>query len=199
MRASRGGSRVYGERCSEGADFGVVEAKKVLRRGAGNDVAGLEQHDTGSEKQRFAEIVGDKDDGLPKTAGQGAEFALELGAGDGIERAEGLVHKENGRIGGERSGDSDTLTLAAGKLARAAMREFARSEADKLKHFIDARCGAGGIPTFQAGDETDVFRHGEMGEQAGILNDVTYATAEADGDPSCGRAILDENLSFGGK
>src|SRR5207253_10832643 len=114
MGASRGGSRVYGERCSEGADFGVLETKEVLRRGAGNDVAGFEQHDTGSEKQGFAESVSDKDDGLPKTAGKGAEFALELGAGDGIERADGLIHEEKGRIVGERARAPHTLTLPLG-------------------------------------------------------------------------------------
>src|SRR5258708_33960833 len=101
FEGSCGGSWGYGKRGSKGADFGVVEAKELLWSGAGNDAASFEQDDAGSEKQRFAEIVGDEDDGLAEAAGEGAEFALELGAGDGVERTEGLVHEQDGRIGCE--------------------------------------------------------------------------------------------------
>jgi hypothetical protein len=177
----------------------VVEAKKFLRRGAGNNAAGFEQDNAGGEEQRFAQIVGDKDDGLAEAAGEGAEFALELGAGDGIERAEGLVHQKDGGIGGESAGDADALSLATGKFAGAAMREFAGIEADEMEHFIDANGGARGVPVFQSGDKGDVFCDGEMGEKTGFLNYVTDAAAEADGVPSGGRATLDEDFSFRGK
>src|ERR1700674_1343925 len=193
---SCGGSWGYGERGSEGADFGVVEAKELLWSGAGNDAAGFEQDDAGSEKQGFAEIVSDEDDGLAETAGEGAKFALEFGAGDGIERAEGLVHEQNGRIGRKGAGNADALTLAAGEFAGAAMGEFAGIETDKLEHFLDSGGGAGGVPAFQSGDEGDIFCHGEMGEEAGVLNDVTHAAAEADGVPGGGRAALDEDFPF---
>ena len=177
----------------------MVEAKKFLRRGAGNDAAGLEQDNARGEEQGFAQVVSDEDDGLAETAGKGAEFALELGARDGIERAEGLVHQKDGRIGSESTGDTDALTLAAGKFAGAAMGEFAGFEADKLEHFIDASGGAGGVPLFQSGNKGDVFRDSEMGEEASVLNDVTDAAAEADGVPIGGRAILDEDFPFRGK
>src|ERR1700687_1790784 len=134
-----------------------------------------------------------------EAGGKGAEFALELGARDGIERAEGLVHQKDGRIGSESTGDTDALTLAAGKFAGAAMGEFAGFEADKLEHFIDASGGAGGVPLFQSGNKGDVFRDSEMGEEASVLNDVTDAAAEADGVPIGGRAILDEDFPFRGK
>jgi len=172
----------------------VVEAKKILRRGAGNDAAGFEQDDAGSEKQRFAEIVGDEDNGFAEAVGEGAEFTLELGAGDRVERAEGLVHEQNGRIGGEGARDTDALALAAGEFAGPTMREFARIEADKLEHFLDPSGGAGGVPVFQSGDEGDIFCDSEMGEEAGVLNDVTHAAAEAYGVPGGGRAALDEDF-----
>ena len=172
----------------------MVEAQKILGRSAGNDAAGLEQDDAGSEEKGFAKIVGDKDDGFSKATGEGAEFALKLGAGDGIEGAEGLVHQEDGRIGGEGARDADALTLAAGKFARAAMREFTWVEADKLEHFIDASGDAGGIPVFQFGNEGDVLRDGEMREKACILDDVADAAAEMDGVPYRGRAALNEDL-----
>jgi hypothetical protein len=174
----------------------VVEAKELLWSGAGNDAAGFEQDDAGSEKQGFAEIVSDEDDRLAETAGEGAEFALEFGAGDGIERAEGLVHEQNGRIGSKGAGKADALTLAAGEFAGAAMGEFAGIETDKLEHFLDAGGGAGSVPVFQSGDEGDIFCDGKMGEETGVLNDVTHAAAEADGVPDGGRAALDEDFPF---
>ena len=92
----------------------MVEAEKFLRGGAGDDAAGFKQDDARGEEKRFAQIVGDEDNGFAEAAGEGAEFALEFGAGDGIKRAEGLVHQKDGRIGGEGTSDADTLALAAG-------------------------------------------------------------------------------------
>lgn len=172
----------------------MIEAKELLWSGAGNDAAGFEQDDARGEKQCFAEIVGDQDDGLAEATGEGAEFALELGAGDGIERAEGLVHEQNGRIGRKGAGNADALALPAGEFAGAAMGEFAGIEADKLEHFLDAGGGAGGVPVFQSGNEGDIFCDGEMGEEARVLNDVTHAPAKADRVPSGARAALDKNL-----
>ena len=172
----------------------MVEAKELLWSSAGNDAASFEQDDARSEKQRFAEIVGDEDDGLAEAAGESAEFTLELGAVDRVERAEGLVHQQDGRIGGERARDADALALASGKFAGAATRKFARIEADKLEHFLDAGGGAGGVPVFQSGDEGDIFCDGEMGEEAGVLNNVTHAAAEVYGVPGGGRTALDEDF-----
>jgi hypothetical protein len=177
----------------------VVEAKKFLGRSVGDDAAGFEQDNTRGEEQGFAQIVGDKDNGFAEAAGEGAEFALELGASDGIERAEGLIHEQDGRIGGEGTSDADTLTLAAGKFARMTMREFAGIEADKMQHFINAGGDARGIPLFQNGNESDVFGNGEMGEETGVLDDVTDAAAEADEIPIAGGTILDEDFPLRGK
>src|SRR5437867_9874584 len=80
-----------------------------------------------------------------------------------------------------------------------AMREFARIEADKVEHFFDARGRAGGVPTFEAGHEADIFRDREMGEETSVLNDVADAAAEAYGIPRTGGAILNQDFSFRGK
>src|SRR5713101_4205385 len=171
----------------------MVEAKKFLRRNAGNDVAALQQHDARSEEQGFTQIMRDKNDCFAETTGEGAELALELGAGDGIECAEGLVHKENRRVGGKGAGHADPLPLAAREFAGAAAGEFARIEADKLEHFVDAGGDAGGIPFFQSGNEADVFRNGKMREKARLLNNVSDATAKADGVPFDGGAVMDKD------
>ena len=171
----------------------MVEAKKFLRRSAGNHAAALQQHDARSEEQSFTQIMRDKNDCFAEATGEGAEFALELGAGDGIERAEGLVHQQNGRIGGEGAGHADALPLAAREFAGAAAGEFARIEADKLEHFVNAGGGAGGVPFFQCGNEGDIFRNGKMREKARFLNDVSDAAAKADGVPFHGGAVMDKD------
>src|SRR5713226_8644208 len=171
----------------------MVEAEKFLRRGAGNDAAGLQQHDARSEEQGFAQIMRDKNDCFAEATGEGAELALKLSTGDGIERAEGLVHQQNGRIGGEGAGHADALPLAAREFAGAAAGEFARIEADKLEHFVNAGGDAGGIPFFQSGNEGDVFRNGKMREKARLLNNVSDATAKADGVPFDGGAVMDKD------
>src|SRR5260221_75149 len=112
------------ERRSEGSHFRMIDARKFLRSGIGNDAAAFEKDDARAEEQRFAKIVGDEDNGLTETAREGAEFALKLCASDGIERAEGLVHEEDGRIGGEGASDADALALAAREFVRAARGEL---------------------------------------------------------------------------
>src|SRR5260370_13501982 len=102
----------------------MIEAEKFLRGSAGDDAAGFEQDDARGKQQGFAQIVSDEHDGLAKAAGECAEFALELGAGDGIECAEGLVHEKNGWISSEGAGNADALALAAGKFAGAAAGNF---------------------------------------------------------------------------
>ena len=174
----------------------MVETKKFLWRGAGNDAASLEQDDARGEEESFAQIVSDKDDGFAEATGEGAEFTLEFGAGDRIERAKRLVHEQDGRIGGEGASDADALTLAAGEFAGAATGELFWIESDKLEHFIDANGSAPAIPFFERWHKADVFRDGEMRKKAGILNDVADATAEADGIPVGGGAILDEDFAF---
>src|SRR5258708_38293492 len=154
----------------------MVKAKEFLRRGTGNDAAGLEQNNARGEKQGFAQIVSDKDNGLAEAAGQGAEFALKLGARDRIEGAERLIHQQNWRIGGKGAGNADALTLASGEFAGAAASEFrARIQANKLKHFINARGGAGRLPVFQRGYQGDVFCNRPVREERGFPKYLTNA------------------------
>ncbi len=169
----------------------MIEAEEFLWRSSGDHAAGFEQDDAGSEEQGFAQIVGDEDDGLAQTAGEGAEFALE--------RSEGLVHEEKGRISSEGAGNTDALALAAGKFAGAAAGEFRWIKSNQGQQLPDAHGGAAAVPFLKRGDECDVFRDGEMGEKTGVLNDVTNAATKTDGVPSGGRAILDEDFPSRGK
>lgn len=107
----------------------MIEPEKFPGRSKRYEAAGVEKTDARGEQESFANVVSDEDDGLIEAASEGAEFALKFRARDGIERAEGLVHEQDGRIGGEGAGDADALALAAGKFARAAMRKFGGVEA----------------------------------------------------------------------
>ena len=102
----------------------MVKTKKFLRSSAGDDAAAFEQHDARGKQQGFPQIVSDENDGFAKTAGERREFTLKFGAGDGIERAEWLIHQENRWIGRKGAGDADALTLAAGELTGVAVCKF---------------------------------------------------------------------------
>ncbi len=177
----------------------MIKAKKFLRRGAGYNEAGLQQDDARGEQEGFAQIVRDEDDGFAKAVGQGAKFALKFGTGDGIERAERLVHQKNRRIGGEGTRDPHTLALAARKFVGAAMRKFVRIEANQQEHFLDAGGRARDVPFLQSGHEGYVLGDREMGEEAGFLDDVTNAATEPNGVPIGGGAGLDEDFPMRGK
>ena len=106
----------------------MIETQKILRGGEGDKASCVQKRDAGGEKKSFANVVGDKDDSFVETAGESAKFALKFGTGHGIERAEGLVHQKNGRVGGESTCDTDALALAAGEFTRTASGKFGRIE-----------------------------------------------------------------------
>jgi len=174
----------------------MVQPKKVLWSGAGDDTAPLKENDARGQQQGFAQIVRDEHDRFAEAPRQSAKFALKFGPSNRIERAKRLVHQQDGRIGGKGPSHANALALSPGEFAGTPMRKFAGIEANKPQHFIDAVSGAAGVPMFQNGNEGDVFCHREMGEKACLLNDVTDASAEADEVPIAGRAPLDEDFPF---
>ncbi len=116
----------------------MIEAKKFLRRSEGDKTSIVKEGDALAEKKGFADVVSDEDDSFVEAEGEGPEFALKFGTGDGIKGAEGLVHQENRRIGSKSAGDADTLALAAGEFVRTAGGKFGWIEADHAEQLIDA-------------------------------------------------------------
>jgi len=173
----------------------MIDVEEILGFRGGDDVAGLEKNDARGEQQSFAKVVGDEDDGLAEATNEFAELALEFGAGDRIERAEGLVHQQNEWIGSEGPGHANTLTLASGKLVRAAGGEFVRIETDEDEEFFDSLGNASRLPFFQFGNQTDILCDGEVGEQSAFLNNVPDAAAQANGIPLAGRTALDDYVA----
>jgi len=177
----------------------MVEAKKILGSGEGHEAADVEQSDAGGEEEGFAEIVGDEDDGFLKAAGEGAKFALEFGTGDGIESREGLVHEQNGGIGGESAGYADALALATREFAGVTGGKVGGIEADEGEEFVDASGDAGGGPVLERGNEGDVLSDSEVRKEAGVLDNVSDATAELKGvDIGSGTTVYG-NLTTGGQ
>lgn len=176
----------------------MIDAGKVLRRAVRDDSAIFEQDDARSEQERFAQVVGDKDNGFIETAREGAKFALKLSARDRIKSAKRLVHQENGRVGGEGTSNADALALSAGELVWASIPVFCRFETNQGKEFVNARCSAGGIPFLEGGDERDVLGHGEMGEKACVLNYIADAASQTDGIPIGGGSASNNDLAGGG-
>ena len=113
---------------AEGVGLGMVETEKILRRPEGDQTSCLEKRYALTEKKGFANVVCYEDDSLIEAMSQCAEFALKLGAGDGIEGAEGLIHQKNRRIGGKSAGDANALALAAREFTRVAGGKFSGIE-----------------------------------------------------------------------
>jgi hypothetical protein len=143
--------------------------------------------------------VSDEDDSFVEAAGESAEFALKLGASDGIERSEWLIHKKDGRVSGEGAGDTDALALAAGEFLGTAGGKFGGVETNEMQKFLHALSDAGGIPFFKAGDEADILGDGKVGEETGFLNNVSNSASELNGIGIGGGAAFDNNISLGGE
>ena len=187
------------ERVDKGADLGLLRAQKLLRGIDADQTAGGEERDALAKQEGFAQIVGDEGDGLAEARGKRAELALQFGARDGIERAERLVHEQDGRIAGEGARDADALTLASRELARVASGEFAGVEADEEEHLADSLADALLGPALEARDQRNVALDRPVREKADVLDDVTDAAAQADGVPGGLIAAVNENLAGGGR
>src|SRR5215475_6057621 len=111
------------------------------------------------------------------------KLATHLGAGQGIERAERLVHQQNRRVDGQRARKSDALALPAGQFTRVTVGVSLRVEADQIEQFIDARADAVFGPALQSRYDRHVAPDGHMREQPDFLQHVAYPAAELDRIP----------------
>ena len=89
------------------------------------------------------------------------EGLLQIGTGDRVERAEGLVEQDHIGIGGERAGNRDPLALAAGELPRLPRGELRRVESHELERALASLVAVGHAskPRHEGG----VAAHGQWG------------------------------------
>src|SRR4029453_13242851 len=66
-----------------------------------------------AQTDRFADVVGDKDNGFATRFPNALEISIQLLPGESVEGGEGLIHQEDTRIGGEGAGQGDALFHSA--------------------------------------------------------------------------------------
>ena len=92
---------------------------------------------------------------------------VHLLAGEGVERAERLVHQQHRGLEGKRPHERGALLHAAGKLAREAAAETL--EADAVEQLVDP--DAVGLGALDLEGEVDVGVEVAPGQQVGVLED----------------------------
>src|SRR5712691_7379682 len=79
---------------------------------------GREHDDPVGEVDGLGDVVGDVDDGLARLAPDVDQHPLHLVAGERVQRGEGLVHEEDGRVVGQGAGDGHALLHPPAQLVR---------------------------------------------------------------------------------
>ena len=99
----------------------------------------------------------------------------DMRAGCRVEIAGRLVGKDDGRAGGKRSGDGDTLLLAAGELRRIVVE--AVGEPDRAEFLTRPRESVCRPGEFER--DGDIFERGHVRDEVeGLENDADRASAE---------------------
>ena len=85
----------------------------------------VDEADLGGQGHGLHLVVGDVDEGGAGLHVEALELVAHLQAQLGVQVGEGLVHEEDGGLGGQGAGDGHTLLLAAGELGGVAVHEHA--------------------------------------------------------------------------
>ena len=130
--------------------------------------------------ERLADVVGDEDDRAPGLLPDPVQIVVQLVAGDGVERREGLVHQQQLRFLGQGAGQRAALTHATRQLMRPALGEV--DQADHAEQPVDRLVALGAAHLVDAHRELDVAPDGEPGQQSRILeHDRRAAVGDVDG------------------
>ena len=175
------------------ATRGSADRFNSLAGRAGNDAAFVQHRHAIRERARLGDVVRHQDHRALQGRLHARELVVQLPLGDGIERAERLVHQQQRRIRGEGAGEADALALAAGQFVGPAAAIHGRLESDQRQQLVDASGDARRRPAKQLRDQRNVVGDGEVREQAGVLNHVTGPPAQDDRIPLANLTIFDEH------
>ena len=92
----------------------------VPRRRDLQHLAVVEDRDARRERQGFALVVGDENEGRPEFLVEPLHFVLHLAAQMFVERRKGLIEQEDRRLEDQRAGQRDALLLPARQFRPAA-------------------------------------------------------------------------------
>jgi hypothetical protein len=143
-----------------------------------DDHAGVHDRDLVADPTDHVHFMGDQDDGQLQLAVDLGQQLQHRGGGLRVEGAGGLVAKEDFRLGGQGTGDTDPLLLPAGELRRVLARVL--GEADPFEQFghplIDLSTGqlAG-----QPQRHRHIVGHGLRCQQIEVLEDHPDPLAKA--------------------
>ena len=152
----------------------------IVRRVVLDQLAVAEDRDAARHLHGLVDVVADEDDGLLKLRLELHELVLDHLAVDRVDRAEGLVHQQHRRVGGERAHHADALLLAAGELLGIALQEDRRVEIDHVEQLGSALARLRRRPAEQVRHDADVLLDRHVGEQADLLDDVADRTPQRD-------------------
>ena len=133
--------------------------------------------DAVGQQQGLGHVVGDHDGGKPQPLVQGAVVLAQRVAGQGVERAEGLVHQHDARLGGQGAGDTHPLPLPTGQ-GRGEPPPHLPRKGHQIQQLIDAGVHPRLVPAQQARGDGDVLRHRQMRKEADLLEDIADGPAQ---------------------
>ncbi|CAN5256622.1 hypothetical protein BH20ACT8_BH20ACT8_12860 [soil metagenome] len=138
----------------------------------------LQDRDAVAHLDGLVDVVGDEDDRLADVGLDAQELVLEPVAGDGVDRAERLVHQHHGWVRAHRAGDAHPLALATGQLLGVAVPVPGVIQPDGLEQLVDACADLVVGPLEEPRHRGDVVRDRHVGEQADLLDDIADAAAQ---------------------
>src|SRR3954447_6547532 len=120
---------------------------------------------------------------------------MDLRPGDGIERAEWLVHQKDWRIGGQRSRNPDPLALTSRQLIRTPQRMIGRVESHELQKLRYSSRDSPVVPAEQSRHRRDVLPDGEVREKANLLHHVPRSPPQIERIPRRRRPRINEDFT----
>ena len=148
------------EASNEDAGRGVID---LLRRADLLDTPTAHDCDAIAHRERFTLVVGDEDEGDAHLALDALEFDLHRLTQLEIERGERLVEQQCAGHVDERTGERNTLLLAARQLVRSAIAEL--GEANDVEHLLGPAGRLRRGDTLGAQAERHVLEHTHVWEQ----------------------------------
>ena len=171
--------------------MGVDEiAQKVLDLSAGgvgqhlfrrrhlDDVAVVHEDNDVGQIQSLRHVVGDEDEGLVQLLLEALHLLLQGAAGHGVQGAEGLIHQDDRRGGGQCPEDADALLLSAGHLRGVLVGVLLIGHLHHGEHVADDLVALLLGVLQQLGHHADVLGHRHVGEQADLLDHIADVAAQ---------------------
>ena len=110
----------------------------------------------------LVKVVGDAHNGFAELGLDIDELVLEALAGDRVDGAEGFVHEEHRRVGGQGAGHADALLLTAREFLRVAVPIGFRVQGNHGEKFIYPLSNAGLVPLQHFRHDGNVGAHREV-------------------------------------